>query len=89
MEAGALRDTADALELRDQCLALFKVASRDDVSEVWQMRNRCTERLDRGVFKIPQLLEVGAKTVVVDERVLDDLLDGIDVERRPPRSAVH
>lgn len=47
------------------------------------------KRLDRGVFKLPQPLEEGAKTVAVDERVLDDLLDGIDVEKRPSRSAVH
>jgi transposase len=46
-------------------------------------------RLDRGVFKLPEPLEAGAKTVAIDERVLDDLLDGIDVEKRPPRSAVH
>jgi transposase len=47
------------------------------------------KRLDRGVFKLPQLLDEGAKTVAIDERVLDDLLDGIDVEPRPPRSSVH
>lgn len=47
------------------------------------------KRLDRGVFKLPQPLDEGAKTVAIDERVLDDLLDGIDVEPRPPRSSVH
>jgi transposase len=47
------------------------------------------KRLDRGVFKLPEPLEEGARTVAVDERVLDDLLDGIDVEPKPPRSAVH
>jgi transposase len=46
------------------------------------------KRLDRGVFKLPQPIE-GATTVAIDERVLDDLLDGIDVEPRPPRSVVH
>ena len=47
------------------------------------------KRLDRGVFKLPQPLEEGAKTVAVDEHILDDLLDGIDVEPRPPRSALN
>jgi transposase len=47
------------------------------------------KRLDRGVFKLPEPLEEGGKTVIVDERVLDDLLDGIDVEKRPPRPTVH
>jgi len=47
------------------------------------------KRLDRGVFKLPQPLDEGAKTVAIDERILDDLLDGIDVEPRPPRPAVH
>ena len=47
------------------------------------------KRLDRGVFKLPQPLEEGGKTVAVDEHILDDLLDGIDVEPRPPRSALN
>jgi len=47
------------------------------------------KRLDRDVFKLPEPLEEGAKTVAIDERVLDDLLDGIEVQKRPPRSAVH
>ena len=47
------------------------------------------KRLDRGVFKLPQPLDEGAKTVDIDERVLDDLLGGSEVEPRPPRLAVH
>ncbi len=47
------------------------------------------KRLDRGVFRLPEPLEPGATSVVVDERVLDDLLDGIDVRERTPGSAVH
>ena len=47
------------------------------------------KRLDRGVFKLPAPFDEGAKTVEIDERVLDDLLDGIDVEPRATKLAVH
>ena len=50
------------------------------------------KRLDRGTFRIPSVHETGATSVSLDERALDDLLDGIDVEeekkttrRRAPR----
>ena len=50
------------------------------------------KRLDRGTFRLPAVHEVGATSVTLDERALEDLLDGIDVEsktktprRRPPR----
>jgi hypothetical protein len=44
------------------------------------------KRLDRGTFRVPEA-EPGAMSVAIDERALDDLLDGIDVEaqRRTPR----
>jgi putative transposase len=35
IEAGANRDASDLLELRDRCLDLFKVTSRNGVPEVW------------------------------------------------------
>ena len=38
------------------------------------------KRLDRGVFRLPEPLVSGEATVVIDERALDDLLDGIDVQ---------
>jgi transposase len=38
------------------------------------------KRLDRGVFRLPEPLDEHATTVAIDERALDDLLDGIDVE---------
>lgn len=38
------------------------------------------KRLDRGTFRIPAAFEDGARSLVIDERVLEDLLDGIDVE---------
>jgi transposase len=40
------------------------------------------KRLDRGVFRMPEAPLSGA-SLVIDERALDDLLDGIDVEKRP------
>ena len=50
------------------------------------------KRLDRGTFRLPEPDGEGATTVTIDERVLDDLLDGIDVETkgsRPLRSPTH
>lgn len=40
------------------------------------------KRLDSGVFRLPEPLEPGATSVVIEERLLDDLLDGIDVEKK-------
>ena len=37
------------------------------------------KRLDQGTFKIPTAPD-GATTIAIEERVLDDLLDGIDLE---------
>ena len=49
------------------------------------------KRLDRGTFRLPEVHEAGATSIALDERALDDLLDGIDVKsetktprRRPP-----
>lgn len=47
------------------------------------------KRLDRGVFRVPEPLEPGGTTVEIEERVLDDLLDGIDVEAKEARPRVH
>ena len=43
------------------------------------------KRLDEKVFRLPEPLEPGSRSVRIDERALDDLLDGIDVERRQKR----
>jgi transposase len=43
------------------------------------------KRLDRGVFRIPEL-DPGASHVVIDERELDDLLAGIAIESPAPRT---
>jgi transposase len=50
------------------------------------------KRLDRGTFRPPEAPEQGARSVVLDERALDALLDGIDVEapvRRRPAPTLH
>ena len=41
------------------------------------------KRLDRGTFRLPEPAQDDAKSVVIDERALDDLLEGIDIEARP------
>lgn len=40
IEAGVPRDGADALELRERCLELFKVTSRNGAPEVWLLGQR-------------------------------------------------
>ena len=47
------------------------------------------KRLDRGTFRIPTGPD-GATSLLVEERVLDDLLDGIDLEPPvpPPRRII-
>lgn len=49
------------------------------------------KRLDRGVFRVPEVQEEGARHVEVDDATLEALLDGIDVESapRPRRARVH
>jgi len=42
------------------------------------------KRLDQRTFKLPEALD-GASVVVIEERELDDLLEGIDVERLDPK----
>lgn len=43
------------------------------------------KRLDRGTFRLPDVAP-GTASVAIDERALDDLLDGIDVEARKKRA---
>ncbi len=42
------------------------------------------KRLDAGTFRIPTAPD-GETAVVIEERVLEDLLDGIDLESAPAR----
>jgi transposase len=44
------------------------------------------KRLDQGTFRVPTGPE-GATSLPIEERVLDDLLDGIDLEAPPRRRA--
>jgi transposase len=44
------------------------------------------KRLDRRIFRLPEAMEPGAMTVGIEERALDDLLDGIDVEQKTSRA---
>jgi len=44
------------------------------------------KRLDRGTFRLPAPLDEQGTTVALDERALNDLLDGIDVEAKPRRA---
>ena len=49
------------------------------------------KRLDHSTFRLP-VAEGDAKSIVIDERALDDLLDGIDLESKPrkaPRVRTH
>jgi len=43
------------------------------------------KRLDRGVFRIPELQLPGSTQVEIDEAKLDALLDGIEVVAKPKR----
>jgi transposase len=44
------------------------------------------KRLDQGTFRIPEATGENATSLTIDERALEDLLDGIDVEGpRAPR----
>ena len=50
------------------------------------------KRLDRGLFRIPEALEAGATSITIDERTLDDLLEGIAIEAKgskQKRASVH
>ena len=41
------------------------------------------KRLDKGTFRMPEIA-ADATTIAIEERALDDLLDGIDVEAKVP-----
>jgi transposase len=45
------------------------------------------KRLYKATFRLPEPEHDNAKTVVIEERALDELLDGIDVEARAPRTS--
>jgi len=43
------------------------------------------KRLDKNTFRLPESADENARTIVIDERALDDLLDGIDIVEEQPR----
>ena len=47
------------------------------------------KRLDRGVFRVPGDEDDPAEHITLEAHELDALLDGIDVEKRPPRRVLH
>ena len=47
------------------------------------------KRLDRGTFRLPEALAEGAASVLIEERALDDLLDGIDVQPKAKKERMH
>jgi transposase len=46
------------------------------------------KRLDKGIFRLPEITD-DAASVAIDERVLDDLLDGIEVQAKAPPRRIH
>jgi transposase len=49
------------------------------------------KRLDQGTFRVPEAPREGVTALEIDERVLEDLLDGIDIvpKSEPRRRRVH
>jgi len=50
------------------------------------------KRLDKGTFRVPEAPREGVVAIEIDERTLEDLLDGIDVvpaESQPRRRRIH
>jgi len=43
------------------------------------------KRLDAGTFRLP-LAAPGETTLTIEERALEDLLDGVDLDAAPPRA---
>jgi transposase len=49
------------------------------------------KRLDKGTFRVPESPREGVTALQIDERMLEDLLDGIDVvpKSEPRRRRIH
>jgi transposase len=47
------------------------------------------KRLDAGTFRVPEPAMVGDAARMIDERALDDLLDGIDLDPVSRRRITH
>jgi transposase len=92
--AGAVRERVGH-EVRSGALFVFFGRRRDAIKVVFfDGTGMCLfyKRLDRGTFRLPEALGADATSVAIEERVLDDLLDGIDVEvgkKRAPLAQPH
>ena len=70
-------------EVRGGALFLFFGRRRDALKIVcFDGTGLCIfyKRLDEGTFRVPEAPREGVVAVEIDERTLEDLLDGIDVE---------
>jgi transposase len=47
------------------------------------------KRLDAGTYRVPDPAIEGDVARLIDERALDDLIDGIDIEPRSQRRRIH
>lgn len=83
------------LEARSGALFVFFGRRRDAMKVVFfDGTGMCVfyKRLDAGNFRLPQPLDESATSVAIEDRALDDLLDGIDLEpklRKAPRVRLH
>jgi transposase len=87
-----------ARDARSGALFVFFGKRRDAIKVLFHDRTgMCLfyKRLDRRTFRLPEPREANATTVEIDEGALDDLLDGIDLDKPirrippPPGSPVH
>jgi len=88
---GAL--VADRLgrEVRGGALFVFFGRRRDAVKILFaDETGLCLfyKRLDRGTFRIPEPDQQGDPVVAIEERALDDLLDGIDLQPAASKARV-
>jgi transposase len=88
--AGAAKDQV-GYDARGGALFVFYGKRRDALKVLFfDGTGMCIfyKRLDAGTFKLPERLDPQAKLVEIDDRTLDALLDGIDIEE-PKKRAVH
>ena len=81
--SGGSVQTVPCRESRSSTLFVFFGKRRDAIKILFaDASGLCLfyKRLDRGTFRVPLVHEAGAASLAIDERALDDLLDGIDVE---------
>ena len=80
---GALVSDRLGREVRGGALFVFFGRRRDAVKILFaDETGLCLfyKRLDRGTFRVPEPVREGEAVVAIEERALDDLLDGIDLQ---------